>query len=354
MVTRRKGNSGVSSDSEACKTAPGLPELVKAQVDQSKQEVILISSLLPADSPRTHGEDETHILRLAESDAELPPILVQRHTMRVIDGMHRIRAAQLNGLDKIAVTYFDGSDEDAFLLGVKLNVAHGLPLSLPDRKTAAARILTSQPYLSDRAIASVAGLSSKTVAALRSPCANVENPRLHTRLGADGRQRPLDSAEGRKRAAEIIAETPKASLRYIAASSGISPGTVRDVRKRIERGQDPVSRKPRASRSRPGSRRPLTDCSEVILPQLSKDPSLRLTEGGRDLLRWLHAHVIRAEDWIGFVGAVPPHCAPAVVDLARQSADAWTELARQLEQSSSADHSTASIHAEPERRSASE
>jgi ParB-like chromosome segregation protein Spo0J len=353
VTTREKGNGGVSSDLGARKTASGLPELVNAQVDQSKQESIFISSLLPADSPRTHGEDETHILRLAESDAELPPILVQRHTMRVIDGMHRIRAAQLNGLEKIAVTYFDGSDEDAFLLGVKLNVAHGLPLSLPDRKTAAARILTAQPYLSDRAVALVVGLSSKTVAALRPPCANVENPRLHTRLGADGRQRPLDSAEGRKRAAEVIAETPKASLRYIAASSGISPGTARDVRNRLERGQDPVSKKPRARRSRPASGCPLAGFGAVVLPPLDKDPSLRLTEGGRELLRWLHAHVIRAEDWIGFVGAVPPHCSPAVVDLARQSADAWTELARQLEQSSSARHSTASIHVEPEHRSAS-
>src|ERR1051326_1883704 len=50
-------------------------------------------SLLPADSPRLNGEDRAHILRLAETETPLPPILVDKRTMRVIDGMHRLMAA---------------------------------------------------------------------------------------------------------------------------------------------------------------------------------------------------------------------------------------------------------------------
>jgi hypothetical protein len=41
---------------------------------------------------------------------------------------------------------------------MKLNAAHGLPLSLADRKAAARRILGSYSDWSDRSIAAIAGI----------------------------------------------------------------------------------------------------------------------------------------------------------------------------------------------------
>jgi len=67
-------------------------------------------SLLAADSPRLAGEDAEHIWILAASEASLPPILVHHPSMRVIDGMHRLRAAVLRGDEQIAVDYFHGSE----------------------------------------------------------------------------------------------------------------------------------------------------------------------------------------------------------------------------------------------------
>jgi hypothetical protein len=57
----------------------------------------------------------------------LPPLLVDRRSMRVIDGMHRLMAALLKKRETIDVEFFDGSYADAFLLAVEANVAHGLP-----------------------------------------------------------------------------------------------------------------------------------------------------------------------------------------------------------------------------------
>src|SRR5579859_6840630 len=130
-------------------------------------EAIPVLSLRPADSPRLNGEDRAHIVRLAESETSLPPILVDRRTMRVIDGMHRLMAASLQGRDTIEVIFFDGSEADVFLRAVEENVAHGLPLSLADRRAAAERIITSHPHMSDRAIGQTTGLAAKTVAAVR-------------------------------------------------------------------------------------------------------------------------------------------------------------------------------------------
>ena len=86
-----------------------------------------------ADSPRLEGEKPDHIRVLAGVDTDLPPILVHRQTMTVLDGMHRLRAAIQNGQREIRVQFFIGSHEDAFVAAVQANISHGLPLSLADR-----------------------------------------------------------------------------------------------------------------------------------------------------------------------------------------------------------------------------
>lgn len=126
-----------------------------------------ISSLRPGESPRLHGEDKAYIARLAELGTPMPPILVDRRTMRVIDGMHRLMAASLKGQETIEVRFFQGSAADVFLRGVKENTAHGLPLSLSDRREATMRIVSSHPQLSDRALGEIVGLSARTVATIR-------------------------------------------------------------------------------------------------------------------------------------------------------------------------------------------
>lgn len=322
------------------------------QATDTTTEVVTVPvlSLRPADSPRLNGENKAHIMRLAEIDSPLPPILVDKRTMRVIDGMHRLIAASLQGLDTIDTVFFDGSEADAFLRAVQENITHGLPLSQADRRAAAERIIASHPHLSDRAIGQVAGLAAKTVAILRKHSTD-EGPQANGRVGRDGKVRPLDSTEGRKRAAELLTQRPEASLRDVARASGISPATVLDVRRRLERGEAPAPEKPKAARdvvasdggvndstlaSRSGlqpacmsssaSRRPT-----VTVEKLRRDPSLRSNEQGKEILRLLHVNAVSSEQLPAVAEAVPPHCVTIVVQLARQYAKMWQELARELD-----------------------
>ena len=62
-------------------------------------------------------------------------------SMRVIDGVHRLRATQLRGDSTIPAGLFEGNDAEAFALAVHLNVIYGLPLTLSERKAAARRVL---------------------------------------------------------------------------------------------------------------------------------------------------------------------------------------------------------------------
>jgi ParB-like chromosome segregation protein Spo0J len=312
---------------------------------------IPVLALRPADSPRLNGEDKAHIARLAQTETSLPPILVDKRTMRVIDGMHRLMAASLQGRETIEVVFFEGSDADIFLRAVQENIAHGLPLSQADRRAAAERIIASHPHLSDRAIGHSVGLASKTVAAIRKrSCDGV--PQLGARVGRDGRVRPLNSGEGRRRAAELLAQQPGASLRDVARAAGISAATVLDVRKRLERGEPAVPLKHHANGSTEHSRatpdgdhsRPPAirlspsaawspPCMDPVsaVEKLLRDPSLRSSERGKRMLRLLHVNALAAEQLPDVAAGVPPHCVLIVVQLARQYAKMWQDFARELD-----------------------
>ncbi|QXJ21467.1 ParB N-terminal domain-containing protein [Actinomadura graeca] len=306
--------------------------------------MVPVDVLERADSPRLEGENTEHIRALADMDSALPPILVHRRTMRVVDGMHRLRAAVLKGQREIRVRYIDGADSDVFVAAVRANIGHGLPLSLSDREAAAARILTTHPQWSDRAIAEAAGLASTTVARIRSRTTDKDS-QPDMRIGKDGRVRPINGAAGRRLAGRLFAERPGASLREIAEMAGISPATAKDVRERLRRGDDPVpakltlaERKSEAAARGDGREPPVVSTlrkgrmpdADQILRKLLRDPSLRLNDNGRLLLRWLSARSVNTQEWEGIEDEIPAHCVPLVADLALGIAYEWERFAEVL------------------------
>lgn len=323
------------------------------QSTHAATEVVAVPvlSLRTGDSPRLNGVDKGYIDLLAETETPLPPVLVDKRTMRVIDGMHRLMAASLRGKKEIDVIFFEGSEDDVFLRAVQENVAHGLPLSQADRRAAAKRIIASHPHMSDRAIGQAAGLAAKGVAAIRKSSSD-DVPQSNARVGRDGRIRPLDSGKGRQRAAELLTEQPATSLRNVARAAGISPATALDVRKRLERGEPPVPATTvngfagkaararaddgadgRASRPEPQSASrsaPVTSPAATV-EKLLRDPSLHNNERGKKILRLLHVNAVGAEQLSSVAATVPPHCVGIVARLARQYAKMWQDFAQELD-----------------------
>jgi hypothetical protein len=126
----------------------------------------------------------------------------------------------------------------------------------------------------------------------------------------------------------MIKERPGDSLRQIASASGISPGTVRDVRARLARGEDPV---PPRQRQRDESQAPAPERTDDeladLLSRLKHDPSLRCTEMGRALIRLLGVNALTERDRRSLHDAVPEHCRTTVAELAHACARAWQDLA---------------------------
>jgi hypothetical protein len=256
--------------------------------------------------------------------------------MTVIDGMHRFAAASLKGQQMIDVEFFDGTDADAFLRAVEANTAHGLPLSQADRRAAAGRIIASHPHMSDRAIAVSTGLAASTVARIRRRSTDAV-PQLNARVGRDGRLRPVSGLDGRRRAAKLMAEHPRASLREVAREAGVSPATARDVRMRLERGQEPQPAQPATESAgrHPqgpglGAQWKVPPDLDAVLGKLLRDPSLRHNEQGRRLLRLLQYNAAAQREWPELIAAVPPHCTELAAQLAYQYAQMWQNFAADL------------------------
>jgi ParB-like chromosome segregation protein Spo0J len=310
-------------------------------------ENVPVASIRNSYTPRKHKANEHHIQILAHSPLPLPPIVIHRTSMRVIDGVHRLRATELRGDSTIPARLFEGNDAEAFALAVHLNVTHGLPLTLSERKAAALRVLESYPHWSDRSIGLIAGVSNKTVGKLRG-CATEEISQLNPRVGRDGKVRPISPAHGRRRAAEFLSMNPRATLREIAQKSGVSVTTARDVRQRIDKGQSPLpdalaknlGRRPERSDSatttteeppRVGTRVPPDGRGSDLLQRLRKDPSVRSSERGRALLRLLSVVAIAISACNEFAEAAPIHCSGTIAEIARKNARAWQEIAEKFD-----------------------
>lgn len=337
----------VSDDQDVC---TGV-----AKVDGPVTQVAT-SRLVGSYSPRCGGEDGEHVQLLAESGAPLPPIIVHRDTMRVVDGMHRLRAARLRGQHEVDVVYFDGGEDDAFVHAVLTNISHGLPLGLKDRRSAAERILSSHPSWSDRRIATVAGLAPSTVCAIRERSTG-RIDQSNARVGRDGKTRRLSAAEGRRAAHDLMLKNPTASIREIAAIAGISPSTVHDVRARMRAGLVPVSegrvaqqpepqtppsvqtesRTRRSGAGRAEKSALSADESAATVSNLSRDPALRLTDAGRSLLRALSVQALLIENPSELVAAVPSHQRTSLAAVARQAGRTWQSFATSLEDAAACD-----------------
>ncbi|WP_435174719.1 ParB/RepB/Spo0J family partition protein [Actinacidiphila sp. bgisy145] len=304
---------------------------------------IPVALLRDADSPRLEGIDRNHVRSLVATEGKLPPIIVHRPTMKVVDGMHRLHVARLNGQREVEVRYFDGSEWEAFLLAVELNMRHGLPLTLSDRKKSAMKILEGCPEWSDRGIAARTGLSGKTVGALRRKAAG-RIAQAPVRVGRDGRARPLHREESGRAAvglppgrsadppAELLAGRPVGPAREQLGAALPAPRS--RFAPRLVGGE----RADGAAVSRPGalSAAPAAHAlggyadPDTQLASLKRDPALKYSKDGREMIRWLETHVVRDAD-LGLVLQAPAHQARKIAVLARACAANWNGIAMRMD-----------------------
>jgi ParB-like chromosome segregation protein Spo0J len=271
-------------------------------------------------SPRIDEPDAEHVEALAGVITQLPPVIVHAHSMRVIDGVHRVLAARLRGQHTIKAYFFHGNEAEASLQAVLCNIAHGKPLTLAEREAAVSKVLQLHPEWSDRRIAAICGLSPKTVSSVRKR-ETLDPPHLRARVGRDGKTRSTNPIELRSRIAEALKSDPTASIRAIAARTKAAQGTVRDVRARMQRGDSILSPRLAAAQEAQGADAGLTE-----------DQALSSQKASAEFAEWFDTHSLAGDaDWKPFVEAIPVSRVYEVADAARHCADTWRRFASAVE-----------------------
>jgi ParB-like chromosome segregation protein Spo0J len=256
-----------------------------------------------------------------EVGSSVPPLVVHEPSMTIIDGIHRLEAARRSGAECIRTVLVPGEWSVAFVLAVQANVSHGKPLTLAERRSAARTILGDFPDCSDRWLASVCGLAPSTVSGLRT-----SRPAGSTRVGRDGRRRPVDSGELRTRVAEAVAANPGASVRAIAAAVGASPSTVQGEVRRSREGPKAEDQHRQQRAGRTGAAPEGADPAMVAVPQLAS------------FLQLLSRTSISDADWQPVIGLIPLGRIYEFADECRRRAHAWSSGGQRPGTPSSAPH----------------
>jgi len=81
--------------------------------------------------------DDVQVARLIEAfeaGENIPPIVVDKASKRIVDGYHRCRAAKRAGREELNVELRDFASEESMLLeAIRLNARHGVPLGRQDQ-----------------------------------------------------------------------------------------------------------------------------------------------------------------------------------------------------------------------------
>jgi ParB-like chromosome segregation protein Spo0J len=294
-----------------------------------------IDELVMGKGVRLGGLRADHVRMLAELEGRWPPLVVTREEHVIVDGNHRFHAARSLGLKRVACVLFDGDSADAFVEAVRLNVQHGLPLSMKERSAAARRMLMTAPDRSDRWIGEACGLAHGTVASLRKACSSGQIDQLDRRRGKDGRRRPVNAAAVRQTITEAITANPDASLRAIAGAAGTAASTVRSVKAWLEHDAEThlnrstlVTRKDSkllsAVESLEEGQKPTSNSERVV------DQAMLTSEGGEAFAEWFEMTAI-SDDWETFVLIPPISRVYELSDEARRRAQRWAAFADALE-----------------------
>jgi hypothetical protein len=114
-------------------------------------------------------------------------------------------------------------------------------------------------------------------------------------------------------------------------------GTAHTVKTKLKQGEDPAApARGEGTQRTTGSggvqRRTIEGGSRERLQSVRKDPSLRSSDLGKELLRLLHAQDAAESKIAMTVEAIPPHLMPIVSELALQYAASWSEFALMLQE----------------------
>ena len=284
-------------------------------------------SAVASDHPlRTSGVSAHRVTALCERPDAWLPILVSARTNHVIDGLHRLAAAERIGVTIVRAEFFHGSPAQEVCEFIRRN-GDAFDLSREHRQQALREVLDEHPEWADRRISEMCGMSPKAVARVRQRivCGDAGTT---SRVGRDGRSRPVDPVRQRILIVEALREAPESSLRMIARELGVSPETVRRVRLQLEDDRNLAT--------------PCDTRSDIVIRAEAQhhnapprswndDHAFQSRVEGTETVEFLERTRVCEQDVTRYAQAVPLSRVYEIADEARRRAAVWARLADSVE-----------------------
>lgn len=151
----------------------------------------------------------------------------------IVDGRNREIACERAGVAAHYECLPEGTDIFAYVVSTNLHRRH---LTVEQRHEIIDEIKNRYPDLSNRQIATMAGVSKDTVNRAVFSSTGADDPVEHKTIGADGKYRPASGKISEENKAAIIADLKKYpwEQRDIAERHGVSVGTVAGIKRRLK------------------------------------------------------------------------------------------------------------------------
>jgi len=131
-------------------------------------DLVLDFSLYPRND--VSSQHVASLVEALQSGNPLPPIVVERKSLRVVDGFHRVKAYQKTRASSVPVILKDyKTDAELFADAVRLNAAHGRSFDTYDRRRAVVRLI--ELGFKEKEVAEIVRITTPRVADfLKSTC----------------------------------------------------------------------------------------------------------------------------------------------------------------------------------------
>ena len=142
----------------------------------SEFKTLFIKDLLLEQKYQARSRMDPQVIKdyegLISEGVEMPPIKVVsiQNQLYVVDGFHRVHAYRNQGRDRIEAEVIESTAQDALILAISANQAHGLRRSIQDRNKAVEMALEDIELArqSDRQLAKLCGVSQPLVSSVRA------------------------------------------------------------------------------------------------------------------------------------------------------------------------------------------
>lgn len=124
-------------------------------------DLVVDANIYPRNGINWHKVGE--YVEAIQSEEEFPPLVVEKNSKKILDGIHRYHAYKKTGIEETEVEFREVEEKRFMLTAGMLNSRHGIPLSYSEKQYVAVETAKLDDSVTQQELANSLGVSQKTI-----------------------------------------------------------------------------------------------------------------------------------------------------------------------------------------------